>query len=218
MKSQPLIAVYATLVANVRTAYYAARQYPSLFQEGLQWYTAHNATAQNMAVRYRISEQITCGVLSALSPNVRWERCLIDADLLLSTKLSGGDLNQIKITQYQANREKAIRIVEGETPINVLGGNKTRSFFTNLYDPTDPDEVTIDGHAVCIALNQRKPLKGIGTLSDQQYELFQDAYRDAALEIRKDSLDFDPLPCQVQAVCWTYWRALHNISSEIVLN
>lgn len=71
----------------------------------------------------------------------------------------------------------------------------------------------MDGHALAIALGMRIVLSDVRGMSDKQYNLVEDAYRQACKEINIDRLiGQELLPSQVQAVCWVYYRFIHGIS------
>ena len=48
--------------------------------QGAQWYFNAQSAALIMSERYRVSLEICAGVISALSPNNKWERNLIDPE------------------------------------------------------------------------------------------------------------------------------------------
>lgn len=76
---------FELLVANIKATYYQCKQYPSLYQSGLDWYqNAHNQ-AVAIAARHNANIDTVCGVISALSPRNNWERNLIDAELCIKT-------------------------------------------------------------------------------------------------------------------------------------
>ena len=128
MKSAPLIAGYPVLVSNVRAAYYAARQYPSLFHTGLDWYYNAQKTAGEIAKRYNVSIEIACGVLSALSPNIKWQRTILCTDVIFAYHREEIEPSKARCDQYVPNRQKAYDIIDGLPPLEILGENKTRSF------------------------------------------------------------------------------------------
>ena len=200
-------------IGHIKACYYAAKQYPSLYEEGLYWYFDAQRIAGDMARRNRVSLQSAVGVIAALSPNNKWKRNLIDAENCLKVVAAGGWDSDFKASTYGQNKLKAWWIASEKSPDEILGGNKVRSFYANILVPDDPFTVTIDGHAVAIALGARIPLSKSPQLSDKQYEAVAEAYRQATVEINADSLTkSDLLPSQVQAVTWTYYRFLHSLN------
>lgn len=202
----------ATAVASIKAHFYAAAQYPTLFQEGLAWYFTAEKLAKTMALRNRVSTETVVAVIAVLSPNNKWQRNLVDAENCLRAVASGGNATSFKSSTYGQNKEKACLLARGQSPKTVLGGNKVKAFYANILMPTEVYTVTVDGHAVSIAIAVRTPLSKIPQLSDKQYKTVADAYRRACEEINEDSLQGRVLPSQVQAVTWSYYRFLHNLS------
>lgn len=108
--------------------------------------------------------------------------------------------------------EKAVRIHHGESPADVLGGHKVRSFYNNILAPGNPGGyVTIDTHAISAAAGQKitsgdprmTKLMGVPERSEYgskgTYGAFADAYRRVAEK-------YDLNPSQVQAIAWVEWR------------
>lgn len=200
-------------VGHIKASYYAALQYPTLYRGGVAWYFLAHADLKSMARRHGVTLEVTAAITAALSPNNKWIRNLIDAENCLQFSASGGGAIDVKCGTYGENKTKAFRILQNEHPDTVLGGNKVKSFFQNLANPYDKYTVTVDGHAVAIVLGVRIPLSKSPQLSDKQYAVVAEAYRQATKEINADRLTGDALlPSQVQAVTWTYYRFLHNIS------
>ena len=200
-------------VGFIKATYYAATQYPSLHSEGISWYYVAQELAGEIARRNRVSIECAVGVIAVLSPNNKWRRNLVDAENCLKTVAAGGWDSDFKASTYGQNKLKAWWIASGKLPKDILGGNKVKSFYANILNPSDPHTVTVDGHAVAVALGARIPLEKSPSLTDKQYEAVADAYRTAASEINTDALAGELLlASQVQAVCWVYYRFLHNIS------
>lgn len=138
--------------------------------------------------------EMGAGVIAALSPRMPWGRNMTLAQQAFSdTGLTGGCLG--------ANIVKAQRIIAGEDPLDVLGGDKVRSFYGNIIDPLS-DNVTVDAHAFDIAhgMTFGKDRPNIGKII---YRELSDAYREVAA-----INDF--APGEVQAITWVSWRNLHN--------
>jgi hypothetical protein len=97
------------------------------------------------------------------------------------------------------NVEKAIRIYNGEDALDVLGGNKVRSFYLAILHPTG-DFPVVDRHAFDIAVGMETDDKARRMLDRKgEYERFSDTYREAA------SVANIATP-QIQAVTWIQWR------------
>jgi hypothetical protein len=101
---------------------------------------------------------------------------------------------------------KVTSILSGTPPLDVLGGNKVRAFYSTIIDPHGDVTPVIDRHAFDIAVGhrygdkRRKPLARKGV-----YELFAAAYRRAAI------LAGVSAP-QIQAITWVAWREANGIT------
>lgn len=154
---------------------------------GMNWYSRANDLAFDLDPK-RIAH--AAGVIAALSPMMRWEKNMELATLVYS----GADY----IPCLPANAAKAKAIYNGGEPLDILGGQKVRTFFTNIMHPDsdNPAHVTIDKHAIDIARGFISPYvdsyKGIGKAV---YAELSEAYVIAAAEV-------GVRPLQVQAITW----------------
>lgn len=158
---------------------------------GLDWYSAAHTFCVGLAERYGVSVDQAAGIVAALSPRVEWGLNMRLADELVRTGACKG---------LSGNVRKAQRILAGEAPLSVLGGNKVRSFYDNIARPDTSATVTIDRHAIDALLGtvgddvSRKVLERVGV-----YEQASGIYRRAAA--------LRSVPAHVmQAVCWVVWR------------
>lgn len=205
-------------VANIKSTYYQALQYPTIAECGLNWYFDAKTTAIKLAKRYHTSIEAVCGVIAALSPNNRWQRNLVDAELLLKHWKIGNKLESFKVATYNHNKDKAWQIVHGVKPLEALRGNKTRAFYQCLLNPSNSHSVCIDSHAINIALGKSQAIAQTPTLNSGNYKLLALAYRLATDEINYESLESSVLPMQVQAVTWTLYRVLRGIDDSHTIN
>lgn len=89
-----------------------------------------------------------------------------------------------------------------DTILEILSGNKISAFFMNVYRPYGANYVTIDRHAVSIALGE--PVTGdLLKMTAKQYGFFTEAYIKASKRV-------GILPCQLQAITWVSWREDKN--------
>lgn len=116
------------------------------------------------------------------------------------------------------NISKALSIMEDGSRENISSkigdSHKVRNFYNNIIDPTNPDDVTIDTHAVAAATllplggdgtevldNFGKAGKSLGTGVKGTYPIYADGYRLAAKEL-------GVLPRALQSVTWEKIRDL----------
>ena len=160
--------------------------------KGYAWYAAASLLASELAREYGIQRIQACGVIAALSANKGWEENKRIARLFLAEGV-------VKHTATMGDKAWAILRTSDETEIlEILNGQKISSFFLNIWRPTEETRVTIDRHAVAIAVGL---VPDSLQMTDAQYRFFEDAYRRAASKV-------SILPHQMQAVTWVKWRVL----------
>lgn len=160
---------------------------------GLGWYDV----AHELAIELGHGPAAGAGIISALSPQINW----VD-NIAAAQRLATGDWEAAQsIGALGDGISKGLRIMDGERPADVLGGRKVRSFFANILRPDQPGPVTIDRHAVAIALH------GIG--GRQPHEKWLEragTYQLVASVYRAEARSFGILPHQLQAICWLAHR------------
>lgn len=168
-------------------------------REGLSWYLdAHNFAKtldpDNVAR--------AAGIIAALSPMSGWENNKNKAAQLYRQNGDGTGVGM------KANVAKAIRIYNGEEPLSVLGGDKVRSFYETILDPTAQTvKPVIDRHAFDIAVGKKTDDKTRGILGRKgMYDTFAEVYCEAAKIAGIGS-------AQIQAVTWVAWREIHGIQA-----
>jgi hypothetical protein len=175
---------------------------------GQRWYPDAKFAANSLAIQYNLPVQTVAGVIAALSPNNRWERNLIDAENLCKMYTMGGDLDALKVSTYNANKAKAIQILQNHAPLDILGGLKVRAFYDCIIGG---DSVCVDGHAYAIWTGQQIPTTKTPKISPKLYAQISADYRIAAEQINK-ILGSNYSAAQIQAITWLTWR---RIISEI---
>lgn len=189
---------------NILAVFFKATDFESL--QGAQWYSNAQSAALIMSERYRVSLEICAGVISALSPNNKWERNLIDADALIRAHSVGGinEASQTKVATYNANKNKALLILEGKHALDVLGGLKVRAFYDCIMGG---DSVCIDGHAYAIWKGERIPTTKTPTITPGVYNAISEDYRQTAAAVN-NILSAEYSAAQIQAITWTVWKRL----------
>lgn len=161
------------------------------------WYLEANKLANTMAIDFELATIQTAGIIAALSPLKSWEhnkqiaRQFLNKGVAKHTKAMMAKAEQIKL----ANTEEEI--------LKILNGNKISSFFVNIAFPERECSVTIDRHAISVALG-RTLLEHEGRgITKVQYEFFVSCYKDASklANVR---------PNMMQSVTWEKWRILKN--------
>jgi len=174
----------------------------SEWRAGVSWYRTARRIAgvigRSAGYRGPAAYVVGAGVIAALSPSLDWDRNVAAARGVVATRDRSGDAR----FQSAANVAKAIRILDGESPLDVLGGSKVRAFYRCILDPSDTAPVCIDRHAAAVAygrsLTDADMSRAVG---GPRFELLADAYR--AVGAARGLT-----PSAVQAITWVTWRNL----------
>jgi hypothetical protein len=174
---------------------------------GVEWYDRAKRYADTISKWTNTNLNTVIGVMAALSPNNKWERNVKDCERMVQAWKSGDDLDDFKVSCYNTMKLKAWSILENNLTsddeiLTRLNGQKIRSFYSNIRGL---DEVTIDGHALNIALGIRQGLTTDKTnMSKKVYRQMQEVYVRAAKRVGIK-------PHVLQAITWTTWKRENKI-------
>ena len=182
-------------VANILKAFDSASN--DDIAHGAGWYDGARALAESLDPA---NVRRGAGVIAALSPMLSWPQNLLRAKEVFETGTTRG---------LSRNVAKAVRIYNGEDPIDVLSGEKVRSFFHNIMG--DDEGVTIDRHAIDIAygrvMSDKERAEAVKrTKARDGYAILRQAYLDAAAILSGPEYGYDLSGAQLQAIVWVYWR------------
>lgn len=164
--------------------------------ERVDWYGEANEWAEILSSSTGISKSKVCGVIASLSPVKTWEQNLKIAKDMIMT----GDCGHMK--QFK-NKAKAILLSEGKDKeiLSILNGNKISAFYINIRYPQRKTEVTIDRHALSVALGQWIREEDYAGMTSKQYEFFSECYTLAADKVKV-------APLLMQSATWVKWRKI----------
>ena len=199
MTKQVTLIDHDRMIHNIMACYRAADSVQ--VAEGLLWYSDAQKAAHNIAAKYGIAVYIVVAVISALSPNNKWARNVVNADALIGAFLRGDGIDAVKVSTYHAMKQKAWNILVARPDYDgakrMLKGQKITSFFCDIMGEFN---VTIDGHARNIAYNEKVGLTDDRTnIGVREYRALQAAYEEAANRLGL-------MPYQIQAITWRVWR------------
>ena len=205
MTKQVTLVDHERMIHNIVSVYRDADE--TQHAEGLLWYSDAQKAAYNIAVKYDIAVFIVVAVISALSPNNKWTRNIVNADALIGAFMRGDGIDAVKVSTYHKMKQKAWDILAARPDYDgaktMLKGQKITSFFMDIMGEFN---VTIDGHARNIAYGERVGLTDDRTnIGVREYRALQAAYEEAA---RRVGL----MPYQLQAITWRVWRDRHGIT------
>lgn len=170
--------------------------------EGIEWYERAHRLACTLGRQSRYNVIQCAAVIAVLSPQNPWERNCIDAENMVMAD----DPSMIKVGTFNANKQKAIRILNGEAPLDVLGGLKVRDFYRSIMG--SQDAVCVDGHAYSIWLGERVSTTDTPKITPKMYETIKGDYISATVKINEiTGSSFTPY--QVQAITWVVHRNLY---------
>ena len=175
------------------------------------WYQSARSEVDRICQTLLVNPARVAGVIAALSPNNKWNRNLIDAYNLARAYVENGvyDADRIKVSTFNTNKDKAIRILAGLDPLDVLGGLKVRAFYKLIFNPTVKDVVCIDGHSYSIWAGERIATYKTPKITPKMYDAIQRDYIDSARivsEIKGQTITAS----QLQAITWIVQRNLYR--------
>jgi hypothetical protein len=174
---------------------------------GITWYNDAKKECQNIADRYELPLHIVTGVVAALSPTNKWEQNIKDGDNMCRIFTDGGYVEDCKPCTYKTMRDKAWSILQS-MPHNdddvafILRGPKITDFF---YCIMGRDVCVIDGHAWCIANNDRRTMQEVPNIGKKLRADLQKAYSKAGKKYNMTAF-------QMQAATWVAWRRIHGVA------
>lgn len=162
------------------------------------WYIEANSVMVDIAfefgMRYSV-EQITA-ITAAFSPLKTWSQNIKMTRRFLEGKKGGHFKSAIK--KAEAILELGVEEDDVQKFLDILNGNKISSFFMNILQPNNTSVVTIDRHAISIALGRVSTQKE-QSLTKNQYEFFVQCYVWTAEQL-------GITPSELQGRTWSAWR------------
>ena len=197
-------------VENIISIYQMAT--PEEKRDGIVWYVNAYADCKRIAVDLNVPIHIVVGIVSALSPNNKWDRNVMNARDLIRGFLNGEHAEDIKVSTYHAMKKKAWSILEAmpdnEGVITILNGQKITAFYRNIMGH---DTCTVDGHAKNIYYGVRHGLTDDkSNVGKKEYQEISQAYVEAGKKVRVNGRSLKAF--EIQAITWVVWRRIHNIS------
>jgi len=181
---------------NLRTWFDRASKEEVL--SGMTWYNEAQRYAQFLATEHDTTPEIAAAVISALSPNNKWERNKLDASIVFAAVETSTPVESIKVCTYDANKRKAYNIASGKLVID-KSSPKTYAFAQNVGNLSS-DFVTIDKwHLRACRTSSVSPRKVSTTCTAKQYRLIEEETVKVAKEYGLKGYEF-------QAIIWVTIR------------
>lgn len=180
----------ARYTRNILKVYRSANE--TEYQQGMDWYSSANNLSHVIG---RGDVWKGAGLIAAFSPLTPWWR---NVELAIDSAFTG----KARTDTLGNSSRIAQRILDGEHPLDVIKGMKTRAFCQNIANNGDTDNITVDVHAFSIAHYKRIPSSKI-VMGKGLYNEIAESYRRAAI-----SQDISPQ--RMQAITWVVWRNKWN--------
>lgn len=182
--------------ANLRT--WAKRATKEQWIEGVLWYSEAQNVAHSLADTYGVTAEVAAGVISALSPNNKWDRNKLDAATVLAAVETGTPATSVKVCTYNANKAKAFDIAMGNRKV-LKQSPKTYAFAQNVGN-LSPDHVTIDKwHLRAMQTASRSYTDAKTSVTPKQYRILEQETVKIAKEFGLSGYEF-------QAIVWVTIR------------
>ena len=184
------------LRANLRTWFKRASK--DEVSQGLVWYKEAMEFSRMLADEYNVHGEVAAGVISALSPNNKWERNKYDAIQVFNAVRQGKSMDEVKVCTYNANKAKAFAIAKGDRKI-LKSSPKTYAFARNVGE-NDHNFVTIDKwHLRACQTTSKKSKTCKEACTSKQYSIIQE-------ETIKIANEVGVKPHEFQAIVWVTIR------------
>lgn len=171
---------------------------------GIGWYPEARAIAAELDPE---CPERAAAVMAVLSPMTRWDRNVWLARVAYAMHAADVLGNGNVLPCPGDHGRKAARILSGEAPASVVKGDKVTAFWRTITEPTDPNRVVVDRHALDVAIGQATDdtFRARYLSSKRNYAAVADMYRHATA-VLADTYGMAYSPAQVQAVAWVAWR------------
>lgn len=163
-------------------------------EDFFDWYSDARKVAINIANESDLPLIVVCGVIAAISPKMNWKRNIEEARTMCLT----GECKQMGFLKDKARAIINSTGTKSEI-LKILNGEKISAFFLNIYEPHTSENVTIDRHAIRIALGKNLTDAEIKTIPVKTYKVFENAYKAAADK-------YGTTPLIAQSATWVRYR------------
>ena len=153
--------------------------------------------ARVLGVVGKIEVSQAAGVLAALSPMNDWISNVNDAFSLARNRES-------VVRTTRINREKALRILDGEKADVVLRGRKVRSFWAGISDPYSSTLVAVDRHLYRAAVGEGMRARDAAP-SRKEYDEIEESFGFVGREVGES----------VVGVASTIWIVMRRVSNPV---
>lgn len=185
---------------HIRQAYENASIESKL--EGEIWYDEARVIAEQVTKLLDTDDlRMGAGIIAALSPQMDWGENIEEAIKFTSIHYS--------TRQTRANNAKALRILEGENPEDVLGGAKVVAFYHAILEPKGNYPVVVDRHAMRVYNGEPVTKRDLNRVFSNWRVI-----RRIQFAYRKEARRLGIHPNVLQAITWVHQRKVNKLVHE----
>ena len=174
-------------------------------KENNHWYQEANEWAVEVSefllsfTGQNVSRQQVLGVVSALSPMQEWNK---NKEIAIELIMTGncGYMERGKQKARDILKLPSVVICIDTEIKSILNGEKTKTFYENMVYPTRSSGVTVDRHAISIAIGRIADDKE-QAISTRAYKFIEECYIATA-----EKLGLTPL--HLQSITWQAWKRI----------
>ena len=157
------------------------------------WYAQAHGICEDISRETGIPIVSVVGVMAALSPLKSWDENIRITKSFIKTG------NGYHVRNCEEKARMCLSVCEESKIFLLLKGRKISRFFDNILHPEKSDYVTIDRHALSVALGRITNDADYRKLTAKKYTEIEKAYKEVAQEL-------GVLPNVVQSATWLYVR------------
>jgi hypothetical protein len=180
---------------NLRAWYKSASKRQVI--DGKQWYPKANLFADELASKSGNSTDKIAGVISALSPRNKWNKNLTDAETVTWAQARKLKPNEVKVSTFHKNKNKAFEILEGKQAIE-WKSRKTYSFVKNVGE-LDDKYITIDSWHLRACQSKPTRMVKAGEVKESVTPKQYDRIKELTMELARE---FNIKGYEFQAIVW----------------
>lgn len=167
------------------------------YNQLINFYPLALNTCKNISIKYNVSLQQVVGILSCLSPRLRFSRNITATELFLQghRNLHTGVVMKKCSDILKTTNESEI--------VKIINGIKTTNFYYNIMYPTNTEYITIDRHILRVLHNDN-----IIRVTNKEYGVFKSAIVKAAKKVKLS-------PVQYQSIVWHVFRDQINSRTKL---
>ena len=180
---------------NLRAWYKSATKRQVI--DGKQWYPKANLFADELATKSGNEPFTIAGVISALSPRNKWNKNLTDAETVTWAQARKLKPNEVKVSTFHKNKNKAFEILEGKQAIE-WKSRKTYSFVKNVGE-LDDKYITIDSWHLRACQSKPTRMVKAGEVKESVTPKQYDRIKELTMELARE---FNIKGYEFQAIVW----------------